>query len=186
MKARIKTFYSLLMTFGSFLSFAQNSETFVVNSGFGRFILGSDKAVYGATIRFANSFTYNGITDNVYIYSPDQPYHVAGISFLDLILTFDSSNKLKQIELPKIYTKKLFLNYKNQAHSDLETLLSFVRSQGNGNGKKKKRFNSVNASGYEWSSDNALTWIYLQKSESQIKNAIDSYSITIVIKTKEP
>lgn len=181
----MKIFYLLLLTLASISTFAQNAEPFMVNSGFGQFILGSDKAVYGTTMRSFDTITYKGITDYFYVYSFNPPYRLAGIPFLDVALTFDKSNKLKQIHLPKVYTKKLFANYKEQAYADFKTLIDLVASQAGKKGKKKKRFNSVSATGYEWTSDNAVTWLYIEKSASQIKKATDTYFITLVFMAKE-
>jgi len=159
---------------------AQKVNPFNIEAGFGEFTLGADKSSFGNRIRFADSLTFNGVKDYFYVHSFDTAYKIAGIKFLDVLLTFDESNKLKQIELARVYTKNLFAEHKRRAIKDQEALIKYLTDQAGIKGKHKKRFGTLDASGYEWAKANVLTWAYLQTTEATKQKEDEFYSIHLV------
>jgi hypothetical protein len=173
-----------VLIFTRVLSFAQDSASFNAR-GFDQFTLGTSRSFYGSTIRFSDSMTYNGVKEYTYFHSFKPPYPVAGVQFLDVLLTFDAAEKLKQIELVKVYTEHLFKDHASRAKQDYETLLSYLQSNWGSKGKSKKHFNSVIAPGREWTGPNTMMWFYLQKNNRNKYHA-SQYFISIVFKLKDP
>lgn len=174
----------LLLAITAITANAQKTTPFILESGFGDFVLHANKESFGNDIRFVDSLSFKGVKEYFYVHSFNAPLDIAGIQFLFVILTFDESNKLIQIELTKIYTKALFTNHKKRASSDQKALNTFLLSQAGTKGKKKSKFYTLNASGYEWAKGNVLIWAFLQTTTTIGEKKSEHYSISLLWKFK--
>jgi hypothetical protein len=179
MKIPRKNLLLLLLLSVAFSSRAQTPATDSIFYGFKDFVLGSDKEYFGDRIQLTDSFTYKGVTDYHYVHRFSTPLEIAGISFLDAILTFNKSNKLKEIVLTRLYTERLFTNHKAKASKDQQNLYHFLVSQSGNKGKKKSKFNSLKAPGYEWRKNGVQLWNYLQTSTQLHTTAKEIYFISL-------
>lgn len=165
----MKTIKSLLLL--SFLlmpfwSIAQPAELPNLN-GFQDFALGTDKQQFGDRIQYLDSIEWEGITDYNYVHHFTTSYEIAGIQFHDVLLTFNKSNKLKEIQLTRVYTEQLYPNHKIKFYQDHQKLYSYLNDLISRNGKMKNKFNSLNTFGYEWNDGKTRLWSYLQSSTTQ-------------------
>jgi hypothetical protein len=164
---------------------AQSTSPFRVHSGFGDFILNAEKNSLGIEIRFTDSMTYKGVKEYSYYHPFPAPLNINGVEFPGVILDFDAFYKIKQIALTKIYTKRLYPDPKVKALLEKEALTRFLSQQTGKKGKRKTKFNSLDADGYEWRKGNIATWLYLQTTAALNSNSGEFYSISIIWTYKE-
>jgi len=162
------------------------SPTDSIFYGFNDFVLGTDKKYFGDRIQFSDSFTYNGVTEYIYVHRFFTPLEIVGINFPDVVLTFNKSSKLISIQLTRVYTEQLFANPNAKAAEDQRNLYQFLVSQSGKKGKRKNKFNNLKAPGFEWKKNGAQLWNYIQSSTQAGPNAKQVYFISLVWNFESP
>jgi hypothetical protein len=107
------------------------------------------------TIKSAGDpLTWNGRTEYSYLCPGfrTSPFALGGVSFPDIILTFDQRDTLFRLSFYKFYSKRLDDGYADSAHAAFAALNKHLRASWDKKGHKKEIhvYKGINEVKYQW------------------------------------
>ena len=185
MKSFLKIIPAFLFIISALPLMAQNKDLLDVRTGFNQYALGKHRSMYNNSISpaFSGEFTWNVKTERTYVDTSfyKKPYLLKGVAFVNALFTFYEADTLVQINLYKLYTKRLYADFEKLAKKDFKTLTKYLKAEWGkkGKGKEFHNYKNISENGFEWVSDKSIMWLSLYEDTNPIN---PSFSINLIFK----